>query len=605
MKNDKRKAQSQHPLFIDNPVINKAKLNNSITDENLSNSFHPNEINSQIKSLSMQESKSRPTRKTENGAAAFATSGSNLLDLFFHGFVRGCEREKLNNLLEVSWRESPVETLQLIGHSRDCRKGKGEKLVSIYALLWLRKNKPFTYIANLLNYLELGYFKDLLVIVKLAEEEGQGTLMDDGSEAIELQLMAEFLRYDYEQFNKYQQSAAAQSKNTNNVNDEKKDDENKKSPNISLSLAAKWAPTEKSSFDTKKTKFAHRLSKLLFPSSTKALKEYRKLLSSLRKQLQVVEKLMCDNQWDKIQFENIPSKAHKLIRNALKLHQPERYQQYLSDVKTGVKEIKSTGLQPHELTKTYRDNNCNGSGVDETIELQWKDLVSKLRESGSFERCVAVVDVSGSMAGGGTPAPMDVAVALGLLVSELTEGPYANRVLTFHEQPAWHVLPAMPTTLKSRVESILGAPWGGSTNIQSTFDLILGFAVEHKVPAEIMPKTLFIFSDMQFDIACANYRQHRAGKEESSASMNITNYEMIQTKYSLAGYAMPNIIFWNLAGRINNSPVTVSDQGTAMLSGFSGELLKLVMNGDEISPLKIMRSAINKYEQFRVVESER
>ena len=51
---------------------------------------------------------------------------------------------------------------------------------------------------------------------------------------------------------------------------------------------------------------------------------------------------------------------------------------------------------------------------------------------------VSLVDVPGSM--GGTP--MYVAIALGILVSELSAPAFANRCITFSERPRWVKLPA-------------------------------------------------------------------------------------------------------------------------------------------------------------------
>jgi hypothetical protein len=54
-----------------------------------------------------------------------------------------------------------------------------------------------------------------------------------------------------------------------------------------------------------------------------------------------------------------------------------------------------------------------------------------------------------------------------------------------------------------------------------------------------MPDSVLIISDMEFDQAC--------GRQ--------TNYESIKSKYLQAGYAMPNLVFWNVNGRVGNSPV--------------------------------------------------
>ncbi len=92
-----------------------------------------------------------------------------------------------------------------------------------------------------------------------------------------------------------------------------------------------------------------------------------------------------------------------------------------------------------------------------------------------------------------------------------------------------------------------------------------------------MPKTLLILSDMQFD-QCAKF--------DDSA------YEMIQRKYEAAGYAMPNIVFWNLRAT-DNVPVKFDQRGTALVSGFSPSVMKGVLSGAAMTPEAIMRATVD------------
>ena len=273
----------------------------------------------------------------------------------------------------------------------------------------------------------------------------------------------------------------------NDTTEEKKADEpatatKRRTPRMLISLAAKWAPSEDSHFDKAPSRFAHRLARLLFPGP-RPMPQYRKMLGRLRAHLQVVEKLMCADEWEAIQFDRVPSKAHSLLKKAFQRHQAERYAEYLGAVKRGEKTVKVTGLQPHELTSGYR----HGGAQDETTELQWSALVERTKAAGKLTGAVAVVDVSGSMDGGsGSVRPMDPAIALGLLIASVAVGPFANRVLTFDSNPNWFILPP-GSSLHAQVNAVKSAPWGGSTDLQKTFDLILSLAVQHHVPASEMP----------------------------------------------------------------------------------------------------------------------
>src|SRR5216110_415070 len=106
-----------------------------------------------------------------------------------------------------------------------------------------------------------------------------------------------------------------------------------------------------------------------------------------------------------------------------------------------------------------------------------------------------------------------------------------------------------------------------------------------------MIKTIFVFSDMQFDEACSG------GSSELE-----TDYQKIQRKFKTAGYEVPKIVFWNLReSDSSGTPVLFDTVGTAMVSGFSGQLLKLFMehggdmiNSKDFSPEFVMDAAIGK-----------
>jgi 2'-5' RNA ligase len=335
-----------------------------------------------------------------------------------------------------------------------------------------------------------------------------------------------------------------------------------------ISLAAKWAPGENHRFNSQ----AKRLAKILFGGNQgnggvysfidkahmqQCMKKYRTLLSTLRAHLCLTERLICSNRWDSINFNSVPSKCHQLLKKAFVKHCGDRYTNYLSGLKRGIGKINVNGLAPHELVKYYLDDSSRAE--NETVEAAWRALVEKTAESGTFKSAVAIADVSGSMSG----LPMCVCIAMTLLISELTIGPYKGRCITFHEEPSWHLITGK--TLKQKVACLSKAPWGGSTNFQSSFDLLLNIAKKYKVKQSELPQTLFCFSDMQFN--SADPRNNNNNKWE-------TNYDILKVKWNKAGYKLPGIVFWNLNGALcKDTPIRCDTEGCALMSGFSASLL--------------------------------
>merc|ERR1711862_364860 len=150
-------------------------------------------------------------------------------------------------------------------------------------------------------------------------------------------------------------------------------------------------------------------------------------------------------------------------------------------------------LLPHQLTERVHRSN---QALNNELGLQWLRLIQDVKDKGDLPKALAICDVSGSMTCG-KPRPIDVCVALGMLISDVTSGPFSNQVITFSTEPELVQLPkATVDNLPTRVYFMTGMHWEGDTNFQAAFDLILQQAVEKKVDACEMPSILFCFSDM-------------------------------------------------------------------------------------------------------------
>jgi hypothetical protein len=289
-------------------------------------------------------------------------------------------------------------------------------------------------------------------------------------------------------------------------------------------------------------------------------KEFRKKLVSMTN---VVETQMCAGEWEKINYGQVPSIAMNKHRNAFFNRDGVRYAEYIADVQAGKQKINASVLFPHQLYQAIK----KGENA-EAVEAQWDNLPNYM--ANSTERILPVCDVSGSMEG----LPMDVSISLGIYISERNEGIFKNAFLTFSERPEMNYLQG---SLSERMRQLSHADWGYSTNLQATFDLILNSAVRESIPQSEMPTKLLIISDMEFNAAAGN----------------VTNLNSIRNKYSQAGYKMPELVFWNVNGRIGNSPATVNDENIGLVSGFSPSILKSILQGKIYSPMQLMLDTVS------------
>lgn len=299
-------------------------------------------------------------------------------------------------------------------------------------------------------------------------------------------------------------------------------------------------------------------------------KEFRKKLVEMTR---VVETQMCNREWGGIKYEHVPSIAMNKYRKAFFKHDEARMKAYIEAVHSGEAKINASVLFPHQLYQAI-----NQRQDERAVEAQWNNLPDYME--GSTERIIPVCDVSGSMMG----LPMDVSVALGIYISERNQGIFKDAFLTFHENPKMQYLKG---SLAQRMRQLQSAEWGGTTNLQATFDLILNSALREKISEEEMPTKLLIISDMEFDEADGDYR-------------NKTNLDAIRQKYQEAGYKMPEIIFWNVNGRVGNSPAQVNDQGVGMVSGFSPSILKSILKGQVYGPEQLMMDTVDT-ERYKLI----
>lgn len=131
-----------------------------------------------------------------------------------------------------------------------------------------------------------------------------------------------------------------------------------------------------------------------------------------------------------------------------------------------------------------------------------------------------------------------------------------------------------------------------NTNLRRVFELILATAVQHHVPQEELPSTLYIISDMEFD-SCAR-------------DADLTNFEYARSLYRQHGYHLPSIVFWNVNSRNEQQPVRMNDRGVALVSGSFPVTFSQVISS-ETDPMTYMMSTLmaKRYAPHRRLSAHR
>jgi len=463
---------------------------------------------------------------TWNGAVAYTSTLSPLVDLFGKiGSSRG-DIEQARLLFAKAYSCDPETTTRILFWVRDIRgHGQGEREVfkTLFKYLVTEDSK----IANqLISLIPLyGRWDDLLV---LEDTESWNTVLDV--------IQAQF----------------------------NEDVTNLKTEGASVSLLAKWLPsTNASSNDSR------RLGLKIAAHLGLTERVYRKTLSSLRKRIDIVETYMCSKKFSEINYAHLPSRAGFIYRKAFKKHDESRYTQYLSDVESGKEKMNAGTLYPYDIVREFRtDYNARNN---KTLDLMWERLPNYMDKPFNG---IVVADVSGSMTwGDSNPLPIDVCVSLAMYIAERNTSVWKDLFMTFSERPALQKI--VGNTISNRIQNLMKADWGGSTNIQAVFDTILSSGTKNNVNPEDMPQKIIIISDMQFNSCCTN----------------LTNFETIKQKYEMSGYVLPQLVFWNV-NSAENVPIKVDDKGVCLVSGASPSILKALLNDKPYTPLDVVKDAV-------------
>jgi hypothetical protein len=464
---------------------------------------------------------------TTNGMVTNSTSLSACVDMFFNiGALRGKDVNTIQNLFVKAYAEDKLIATKLLFWSRDVRGGSGERQIFRDIIKYLATSRNKNVVAENIGLIPFfGRWDDLLVLI--------GTPLENDA----LSLIKEGLADSH-----------------------------------TCPLVAKWMPRPNVKGGAKKV-WAHTLRKFLGQTP----KEYRKMLVEGSN---TVEQAMCAKDWSRIEYSKIPSKAMSDYMKAFARNDKDRFTQYIESLEKGETKINAGAVYPYDIVKNMKNGNSRGA------DAQWNALPNYME--GNTERVLPVVDVSGSMgsAAGGNPSLtcMDIAVSLGLYISERNVGPFKDAFVTFSESPKVQVLKG---TLTERHNQLRRADWGYNTNLQKVFEVVLKKAVDNSVSQEDMPSMIIILSDMQFDTGTGN-------------SWNDTAQELIERKYSEAGYEVPKVVYWNLNSH-GDSPVTFNKQGTALVSGFSPSLLTSLLSGGSITPETMMLKVVNSERYSRIV----
>ena len=203
--------------------------------------------------------------------------------------------------------------------------------------------------------------------------------------------------------------------------------------------------------------------------------------------------------------------------------------------------------------------------------------------------------------GGTDVSALEVANSLAIYFAERSSGEFKDKYITFSERPQFVDL-SQGKNLREKLAIARMHNEVANTNIEAVFDLILSTAVNNHMAQEDIPANILIVSDMEFDsCATSGVPVTRSGWYMSPrVRPTETLFETIAKKYAAHGFKLPRLVFWNVNSRTGTVPVKNNDLGVALVSGFSVNIVKMVMS-NKTDPYECLLETINS-ERYQAVE---
>ena len=509
-------------------------------------------------------------KRTWNYAVTNESTLNFNLDMFAYSsrdFKQDYKKNK--NRFKNALIENDDIALANLLYTLDIRNGKGERaLFKSYFSALIRMNK--NYAIQILPYIsELGRWDYVF--------EGIGTEIE---EAV-YDFVRAYLMMDIKNYNE----------------------------NKPVSLLAKWLPSIKT--HNKKNYFAVKLAKKLNLTE----KEYRKILSKLRDRLNIVEKHITNKEYEKIDYISVPSKAMVKYRSLFFTKDEVKFKKFIEELKAS-KKTKYDNLFMNDFVKMYLKDLMNigvlpFSGItikdayqisisriiknlslkeleDRQILLQRfrdeKNLINAMWKKQSkieFDKNVLVIaDTSGSMQG----TPFETAISLAIYISQNNKSEqWRNKFMIFSSNCVEYSYDKDAEFIDIIDEIPLIVD---NTNIDRVFKKILNDSLEKKLPQ--LDKVIII-SDMEFD--------------EVQDKKDMSNFKYWKSEFAKHNYKLPKIIFWNVARNVGSFPVTKLDYGTCLVSGYSKNILKSIIDIENFNLIDIMLKTLEEKNYFEMVKN--
>lgn len=449
-------------------------------------------------------------------------------------FIRNASKDEIIDIFKRAFEKSPKEAIKILFYIRDKEEGLGERRAFRAIINYLGSFNSDALRENLFLIPYYGRWDDLYSLFNTKLEEDVVSIINDK--------LLEDIKSD------------------------------------NPSTLAKWLKSENTS--SSQSRELGRKTRVLLKLTSK---EYRKILSKLRKKLNLVECSMSNKDWENIQYGNITLNSIKKYKEAFLRHDTVRFKEYREMNRSFLvyrKILRDESLLSESFPYDLVEKLVNSEEMPSTYEF--RDYIEKeegdmLVSIGISQRNLLSNNSMGALCGG-------VGTALYLL--SFNKGRYKDYIITMKPKPNFKKV--IKKSLEEEVETIIKASLCNEINVEGALDLILFAAIKHDINKEEIPKRVLFITDASIKVSMLS----RVNEKEVPYFINAEEFERIKDKWKMANLDIPELIFWAIDKKRENSTIFKYDDNFTFAFGYSNEVFVSILNGRNTSTKDLLNKIL-------------
>lgn len=330
------------------------------------------------------------------------------------------------------------------------------------------------------------------------------------------------------------------------------------------STLGKWLKSENTSSKESRS-FGNKTRRLLGYSP----KEYGRLLSSLRRKIDIVETNISRREYSKINYENLTELNIKKYKKAFLKNDKADYEKFKLENPKKAFIFKSL----ENIISIIRET-LNNPGINSIEDMYLKNLEylidKNIKDLNTFEDTLIINGIEGELIQNKNRY-FDILISTILLYNKLNLNSFKNYYMSFKNNPKFNKLTS--TDYIGSIKSMSKNNINYNMDLNSALDLLLFTSIKKNLKPEAIPKSImFIYN--------------------KSEDMSFNNLKFISEKWINSGFEMPKIKLWNLKDLSSKFSISYKDS-VVIISGYNKYIWKYILESREIKNSNIIIDKFN------------